>query len=247
MFRDSAADSSPIEDYEHTRLILTIQSNQWATTSASLPQLYVHHSDQIPVDLLSPPIALSANLHYTFRFTRIKFVKLDSDHFQCHNYSEPLRSTEDIKHLVSRQDCLDRCVVGEMEQSCGECVTDQLPIRKDLIVKPGTKRLCPGAECDHIDSMLANCATRCPSHCSTVYVETEVTEASLDDPSETRVTLIRKVAVDKQIEQLPLMTGRDVISHIGGLFAFWLMCVWFTVHLIRFSECLYDQIALWNL
>ena len=99
-------------------------------------------------------------------------------------------------------------------------------------------------ECDHntMDTILDHCGQQCPSHCLSMMVDREVTEELLDDPSETLVTLTRKITVDKVIEQLPAMDLRKLTSEIGGLIAFWIIFTWFTYQLIQFGEYCLDTI-----
>ena len=253
VFRSSIMQQLSIEDYQDTFVTLTIQSNQlWQPplstvplSDVSSPQLYIHQSDQIPVDLLTNPLLLSLNQHYQIQFSFLKFVKLDHNYFKCHNYSEQTESSSStrFKQLISRQDCLDRCIMEQMEKWCDECTTNQLPIRRDLISQ-SQKQVCLNMECDHntMDTILDHCGQQCPSHCLSMMVDREVTEELLDDPSETLVTLTRKITVDKVIEQLPAMDLRKLTSEIGGLIAFWIIFTWFTYQLIQFGEYCLDTI-----
>lgn len=276
-------EANSILDYQDVYISLLIQSNRvpiGASTSSSFadsdqplqPELFIHTADKIPIDSIRSPVKLELNHKYKLQYYYLKTYSSVNQwsFFGCHNYTS--RNAEEIEEHrmsrnpldlhISRQDCVDRCMLREQAKirethNCPKqenCISHQIPIRRDLAqlnrdkICFTTPEDCPNEDEEFlIQSVLDQCDKDCPDDCEAVDVQHETVEDSTEtDTTDNtiQVTILRKIAPDIEVKQFPLMDNKKLLADIGGLIAFWLAVIWLLFQTVTLIEYAWELVQL---
>ncbi|XP_075681386.1 LOW QUALITY PROTEIN: uncharacterized protein LOC113799715 [Dermatophagoides pteronyssinus] len=259
----------PILEHNDFYVQILIQSNQFGhyhhhfqSQNNENPSimLYLHQIDEIPIDSLKEFLTISMGRIYNINFNLRKTI--DKEFFDCHNYSGQYQpsnillnrwsssrssksSSLNIRQMISRQECYNRCCMNKWRRLCGHCFPTSVSLRRDLIhIKDKfcsntlneeyeqNHNKCHDNENEMIEKIAIDCNHQCPKDCQKTDVELEVKEIENEDQGETMITIRRSIRPDKLLIQIPSISSVQYIGYIGGLLAFhlaiwWLICKFF--------------------